>query len=377
MGCVNIGKLRAYCDGELASAEAVKVEGHLTECARCAAQLEDMRHDSLMVSSKLSMLAPKETESPVDPDVALARLRQELAPRTGRQGVAGWFGALLSGPGFEWRPLAAGLATVAVVAALLALPPVRSAAVGLLSVFRVQEFAAVTVDPSTLSNVPMLDPTMIGSFEAGSQAPKTYSGLSVLEAAAKVDFPVRLPSQLPAGLATEPKLSVTDSFSFAFTFDLAKAQAYLESVGIRGVTLPKTLDGQRVSASVPAHIFVQYSGRADGTGKLEMVEGRSPLLDIPDAVNVEEVRDAVLSYPGLPTELVVQLRALDWKTTAPVPVVKGDTSRRVMVDGVEGLLIQSGTQKINILMWQKEGVVVALVGQVSDAELIAAADSMR
>lgn len=386
MRCFDIGKLRAFCDGELAASEAARVESHIARCVACKEQFDEVRQAGFFVAARLNAIAPLSAEAPPGLEASLMALRRReprlAASLTGQslstQGdsTAGWLFALLAGATYRWRTTVASLAAVVIVISLIAFPPVRTVANDLLGIFRVQKFTQVTLDPASLSSLPMLDPAKMGAFDGVASAPKAYSPSSPAEAAAKLDFPLRLPQQFPGGAVAEPRLTLVDSFGFGYTFDLAKATAYLESMGIRGIALPKTLGGQRISATLPVHVVAQY-GPTAAAPALALYQGRSPAVEVPDGVNMEEVFDAVWSTPGLPPELVVQLRAIDWKTTVPVPVLKGDTSLQLIVDGVEGLLVRNDLSQMTVLLWQKEGVVYVMAGQAPDAELIAAANSLK
>ena len=60
----------------------------------------------------------------------------------------------------------------------------------------------------------------------------------------------------------------------------------------------------------------------------------------------------------------------------PVPVNKV-TSQTVTVQGVSGLLLGDSTGLGSIVMWQKDGIVYVVGGQVKDSEALSVANSLR
>jgi hypothetical protein len=97
-------------------------------------------------------------------------------------------------------------------------------------------------------------------------------------------------------------------------------------------------------------------------------------LDVPANVNVDYLRAEMLQSGALPPQLAGQLLAIqDWKTTLPVPVIKG-TSEQVSVDGVTGALVVEGPGAV--LYWQKNGALYVMAGSVSKQDLLAAAGSL-
>mgnify|MGYP001209365900 FL=1 len=101
-----------------------------------------------------------------------------------------------------------------------------------------------------------------------------------------------------------------------------------------------------------------------------------PSLNIPSSVDVNLLREEVLALPGLPADIVAQLRNVkDWEKTLIVPVPSGATSRQVTVDGAAGLLVESDQGAV--VLWQKDGALYAVGGQsVSGDDALRVAESM-
>lgn len=389
MGCVDSGDLRAFLDAELAGTERARVEEHLASCFACRSDLEALRANAAVAQSALGRMAPRATEVP-RPDWSRVRDRAEgriRGPVTLGWGLSSMFGNLfrLAG-GSRMRVATSTLAALAIVALLSTLSPVQTAASSLLSIFRVKKFVAVTVDPSSLPN--LASPGELGSFTTtGDPKPRV---LNEVEAAKAVGFKVPFPATLPAGLEAKPRaITVTGAHSWTFTPDLKKVGAYLSSIGASEVKLPDNLDGAPITLQMPPAVSVLYvekgASERDSAGvPVPAVGGKflyvgattSPTMNLPEGIDVDRIRAEVLKMPGLSPDLVNQLRAIDdWRSTVVVPVVKG-TSREVTVQGERGLMITQADGKGSSLIWLKGGIVYGLSGSLSEAEILAAANSI-
>ncbi|HYI15751.1 MAG TPA: DUF4367 domain-containing protein, partial [Thermomicrobiales bacterium] len=102
----------------------------------------------------------------------------------------------------------------------------------------------------------------------------------------------------------------------------------------------------------------------------------SPSLNIPDGINMDALREDILQFPGLPADLVAQLRAIDdWESTLIIPIPEGATSDDITINGEPGLLIEHNLG--SAVLWEKDGILFAVIGQVSDDEVRDIADSMQ
>ncbi len=381
MDCTEAGILRAYLDGELSLARRRAVAAHLAACPACRESLVRLAEQAAEVGDALACLAPGPEEA-VSPAAALRAWRA----RAVRPGIWERFRGGLSamGNGFfgrRWQVAVAALVAVLVVTAPLT--PVGSAVGELLSVFRAEKFAPISIDPAatTPSTAGQLDPLEFGQFAVRTEP--TFTKITDVSTA-KVDFPVRQVTDLPAGLAAQPEVFSNTPGEVIFTFDLAKAKAALAGMGITA-QLPAELDGATVRVYVPAGVEMVYTSTGADEPALILVQGRSPTLELPAALDSPQMRDLFFSLAGLPPELAEQLRAIaESRTTVPVPVAKGDDSREVTVDGVQGLLVThrpavagANAPEGSYVVWQRDGVLYALGGTVAEADLLAAAQSLK
>lgn len=393
MGCAGIGELRAFLDGELSLSERERMEIHLGSCTHCRTELDAIRETADIARMAVESLAPLDTQTPapnwsVVQDRANGRVSGPVTLMH-EWGFPRMFGDLfrLAG-GSRFRVATSAVASILVVALLFTLSPVQTAAGSLLSIFRVKKFVAVTVDPDSLAK--LASPFGLGSFTiTGDQKPRKAT---LAEAEEAVGFRIPTPELLPSGLEPAPRsIMVTGDVSATYVPDLTKMRAHLESVGAADVDLPQSLDGAAITLRMPPSVAVLYSEKDGGTvrsaeGLVKPVGGQrfiyigattSPTLQVPDGIDVEQVRAELLKMPGLPTELVNQLRAIDdWRNTVVIPVVKG-TARDVMVQGEKGLMITEPGGEGITLLWLKGNVVYTVTGSVSESEILVAANSLR
>jgi len=103
----------------------------------------------------------------------------------------------------------------------------------------------------------------------------------------------------------------------------------------------------------------------------------SPTLTVPDGLDVDQIRNELLKVPGLPQDLVSQLKSIsDWRSTVVVPVIKGQ-SHEVTVQGQSGLMITQSDGKSTSVIWPSNGAIYAVSGSFSEAETLAVANSLK
>jgi hypothetical protein len=345
------------------------------------------------VTRALDLLTP-----PASPDVDGAWQRQRALaaqPAVVRPARFQW----LAQSGF--RLPAAAIAAVLVVA-LVVVSPARGIAAQVLTIFRVQDVTPINVASATH---PMPDLSQLGDVSPSPKdvrfQPTQVSSLSA--ASSQVGFAVQTPSQLPSGLANPPSvMAVTSGQTLNFTFRAAKVRAYLDSTGHKDIAVPAKFDGATLTVHIPAAASLAYlpagttaadlqaaASSANAGGKPDtsainrllsrsgmlIVEAKSPEVDA-TGVSADELRDFMLSLPGIPEDTKAQLRAIgDWHNTLPVPAPPGSNVHKVSVNGAPGVAGTTGSAPV--LLWVKNGLVYAATGSNLDEKgLLAIAGSL-
>lgn len=281
-------------------------------------------------------------------------------------------------------------AIAAILVALLLIPNSAALANQLLSLFRVQQFQPVQVtkqDVKTLSSRPIPTFEDLGTLLVQPGSLQTHENLTQSQAAQMVNFPILLPGTLPRGVSGTPDFSVIGAGYATFTFSASKAHAYFLKNGYGNVNIPANLDGATFEIKTGAGVMIAY-GSQDIT-QFMLVEVPSPVVRATGTASLEELRDVALSLPGLPPELVTQLRQIDLSSgVVPLPIPSGIDSQSVAVHGTTGLLLTSNISTTikelkkfpagSIVVWQTHGIIYAVGGTVSDTnQLINSANSLR
>ncbi|HZA83896.1 MAG TPA: hypothetical protein VFC13_20895, partial [Actinomycetes bacterium] len=284
------------------------------------------------------------------------------------------------------RGAAAALVAAVVLTGLVATPGGRAAASSFLAQFRSQRFEVVALDPSQATEVGGVLTGLVetGVFRADPTArldlgePQEVRDLG--EAARLAGFPVQAldPSVVPAGVDDTPgRILVTEARDLRVTFDRDRALDYLRRNGRPDLQVPERYDGTELVVRVPAAVVQAYLGR-DGGPRLLVGKAGTVGLDTDGGATLEELRELVLRLPGLPPEVVRQLRDIDdWRNTLPLPVPAGQVQwRDATVQGAEAVGFADPNGRLHALLWQRDGNIWGVAGVIGAEEAQRAADSL-
>ncbi|HUE75434.1 MAG TPA: zf-HC2 domain-containing protein [Chloroflexota bacterium] len=401
MNCESDGTLRAYLDAECEPAVAARIDAHLAECPDCEHRIAELQLLAKTVDSLLSAfphveIVPDRRQGAWDAVESRLLERAFASPKSSEryrveEVVSGANSSIWRNRGQREIPTmirntvmrhsrsaVAALLAVVLVAGVLAMPAGQAAAVSLLSIFRVQNFAVVTYDPGKpFEDMDNLE--RVGTLEISDRDGSNATTVeSVAQASERVGFTVRTPSTLPAEVSGEPRISVVRESRATFTVDRAKAEAYLREQGEANPSIPAELDGTRLVVTVPARAVLMY-GDTNGQPVLVIGQIPSPTVATEGGASLEELRTFLLGLPGLPEDTVAQLKAIDdWTTTMPIPLPRDRAIwRDVSVNGGPGLIVADQTKAAGSLIWQSEGMVYGIAGQLGEDELLDIARGIR
>jgi len=278
------------------------------------------------------------------------------------------------------------------LAAVLAAPLVARA--DPLSVFQPPRVRAIAVTPLDIDALRALPPLSTFGTLRGTVSPAVDRVGSRADAAREAGFALRLPSGVPAALASRVEYAVTGPARTTFTFEAAKARAWARSRGVAPAPLPPGLDGARYTVTLRPVVLVTYGSRprrAVGPHRRSSAERGARLGDffsvMQGPVPTVAARGASLetlvrwfaAQPGVPPRLAAEVRAIgDPTQTLPIPVrFDKQTASRVRVDGVEGLVIGDETGIGSAVVWTKGGRIYAAGGTLPQSRVLALADTLR
>lgn len=337
--CPNSGALRAALDGERPD-----VAAHLAQCTSCQDRTAALEDDAAFAAPKFATPAGAAV---ADVDAALARVRA----RSNEPSVTVLPRRRL---GDGMLRAAAGLAAVVLVGGMLATSGGRAAAAAWLERFRAEQVAVVpldfaAVDPSNLEAL-----TGLADIE-GLERLINPERVADLDAAATI-----------AGFTATPldrellPPSVTGP-----TEVLAQAPQIVRITFHERPDVPAEIQGATLILQVPGAVVQGVGDPGDGAAMLRGEAGALQ-VDVEGGPSLGEVREALLSLPGLPKETVAALRAIeDWETTLPLPVAAGEIVwSETTVNGRPALAFGDESGLGSALVWNDGEHFVGVAGTV-------------
>jgi hypothetical protein len=390
--CYDEGTLQEYLDREITGRKRWEIEAHIASCEDCKKRLKELEKANNYLASGLSAMSKEISVGEKDLRQAWVRLAKDErfgAPveRMEKKGA-------LEMTQNRLRKVLIPVAAVAAVTIALSFAPVRSFAAEVLNIFRVEKMEVVTISPEDVQqmekqmkkldgkNGGMADIKNFGKIES-TGFERTAKDMTIADAEKVAGFKLNLPAEI-GDSAQKPTARVTKGSEVSLTLNVAKANKMIESFGGQ-LLLPDELDGKKFTIKVPTVVEADYSKSGD---KIMIAQGKSPELVLPDGVDPLAVRSALLSIPMIPDNIKQQIEAIqDWKHTLIIPNVNG-SSQKVDVNGTEGVFIQppkdmkdvKGGAKVGNeggLVWQKDGIIYAVGGNIDLAQAQEIAASMK
>jgi len=294
------------------------------------------------------------------------------------------------------RGLRASVACLAVLVLMSAvmLSPVRTLADGVLERFRVQKFAAVTIPLDLMNEGQSLMGALpqeerdalraqfegLGTFETTLSMDSAREVGSIDDAVAHYGANLKTPDAdtIPNEFGPQPHVYVSDDGTASYTLNVQAAQDLIDEYQIPVYSLPNPAQYPTLTftAHVPKAVVLEYQN-ATGDQRIIVGQAESPSLDIPDGIDMDMLREDLLQLPGLPTDLVAQLRAIDdWQHTLIIPIPEGAHSSDVTIHGKPGLLIEMANNGGAGVIWEQGGTLYVVAGNADADTIMAIADSM-
>ncbi len=284
---------------------------------------------------------------------------------------------------------AAGYVTAAFLATgAFALPPVRAGAAAFLDLFRVVNFAPVTVQPARIEALVSeggLDlPNLLGRQVRMVRDPGPPREVADAAAAGALSgITVRMPTWLPQGMAPAG-FAVSGERIMDVKLDVRTLNGVLDALGIDDLRMPVAADGQIATLDVPPIVRVNFR---DPRRTVALFQARQPVAALPTGADIATLAQIGLRVLGVePNEADQFAHSVDWRTTLLVPVPANVGSfQQVEVQGHPALLIQAQRRRdtdgryepVAQLMWTSGSSVFALAGNVRPEELFEMARSMQ
>ena len=313
----------------------------------------------------------------VDTERALARIRE----RVERERIAP---VMLDTPRRMPRsvsPWLRGLAAAASVALIATALQVTGLADSIFTIFEAKQVAAVPVTTTDIETA-VGGLTTYGTLE-WSTPPKPYDVPDLATAARESGMIVLTPKTFPAGtpIPAAPH-RLPPPTTATYTFSAEKARQAAAAKGATPPPMPSNIDGSKLFLT-GGPVVVQYFGDATSTAsgdipKLLIAQGRAPVVQS-DGVTVAELQQYLLAQPGITPQLAAQIKAIqDPSSTLPIPIpVDLGSSKQVTVQGTSGIFVGDSTGLGSAVIWQKDGIVYGVAGTLTEAEILAVANSLH
>lgn len=383
--CPDDAALRAHLDEP---DEAI--EAHLERCPDCNADMRALVENSAYVNRAMQRLDWQ--SDGVNAPLALAAWRErQQRPDMTERGFD-----LMSMWNRRGIRFASGIAAVFALLMVLTISPMASFAGDVLDRFRVQKFAAITVemddfqdfqanmllrlimaDPEALEDSVMNLADYMTTFDEDDPMANVQEFDSVADAqTAFGDFATT--DNVPDGFASTPKYYVSDAGSVTVTVDTAELQEIVDELNLPIYSLPDAASQPEMvfTMDVPQALIQHFEGPTEDD-HIVIAQLESPTLITPDGIDMDALREDLLGLPGLPPDFVAQLRAIDdWESTLIIPVPEGASSDDVTINGEPGLLITSDDGKGSVALWAEDGVLFIVGGTASGDTISSIANSL-
>lgn len=377
MTCHDTGVLQAYLDGEVSRDQKKQIMKHLESCRICRDQIDELQ--SLHSFCERALVVKDVT---IDTERAWAKFEQNIQKTESRKEIGyenlnnkkGW--SALKTKTKRW--LVSGAVAAAMLSSL-ASPQVRVEANQFLSLFRVDQFEVVTLTPNDISEIEnwvsenkdgTLDLKGIGQLEMSKSAGEATHFATAEEAEEAGHAVPRLGQSGVEGVSVIPASAIT------FTLDVDKANQLLAQLG-SDQQFEARLDGKPFTVSTSEAIHTDY---VTEDGYVTHMQTKSPEINVPEGVSIEQLRATLLSLPFLPENVKTQLAGIDdIESTLPIPyaATEGSQMTEVQVNGAEGIAVES--EEHSYILWQENGNIHTIFspGQMSADKLISLGEQIK
>jgi hypothetical protein len=294
-------------------------------------------------------------------------------------------------------------AIAAVLIALLVLPNVGALANQFLSLFHVQQFQPVTINPQNLDYSLLSNLQDFGDIQVKYNDQTELQHMTQAQVERFLTFHLLLPSHLPTGAGHTPRFTLINGGFGTFTFSATKTRAYLAQSGHANIPVPSRLDGARFTVNIASGVIIDYpsicqqqsqkssnnlpdlsstgisSGKCAGWKPFYIGEIPSPVIQSAGKASLKDLRDFVLSLPGLSPETQALLKDVDLNSgTVPLPIPPEVHAQPVTTHGASGVLMVDSSMKLGAVLWQTHGIIYMIASTTgSGAELLDTANSLH
>jgi hypothetical protein len=390
MGHMTDGVLRRYLDEPAAVSDADR--DHLATCSRCDGDLRQAAQDRDIVLTLLDSGASAAenqqsagilsavSAGTVNLDGAWSSITSRLASAdvvtTGRGGATPVSIDRRRGWSRLRHPVAVALTAGVVVIGGTA----AAAAADWFPIFHTEHVAPLSVSMQDVSSLSSLSGLTRLTDYGDLTLPSDSGPAQVPDATTAQRRTGVAPPQvasLPVGVEGKPSYYVIGHKSATFTFSAAKSARAAAVGGAQLPPVPAGLDGATLRIDAGPGTALAWMQRT-GTPSLIVARIQAPTAEAQGA-SLAEVRDYLLSIPGIPANLAAQLRTLASDgTTLPIPIPEDQVkASHATVNGVPATLLELRSGFGAGVVWVSDGRVSAVLGPLTSDDVLAVARDVR
>ncbi|TYP56719.1 DUF4367 domain-containing protein [Thermosediminibacter litoriperuensis] len=367
--CYDEGILQAFIDGELGREKENEIRVHLETCTTCAQLVGELKDLNDFARSKLA----------VDFNPGEEHIKKRFEYVMMRKGVSDLVR--------KYGKAVAGFAAALLVSSTLWFAPVRDAAADFLSIFRVSKIQAVKITLEDLEHIKQqlngrgirdIDLKQYGKVKATGGGFEKVKPEDIGLLPEKVGFnfrPLKAPGGFEltfAGLEKPMRIEITPN--------VVNMNRLISALGGTKL-LPEELDGKTLVVNTKGAVrqnFIQNSDKREDARSFSLTQMGAPDIQVPEGVDLEAVRQAVLALPFLPDNLREQLYGIeDWKTTVPLPIPTEEVdAEEITINGKPGLSMKKSWGD-NAIIWIDGETIFNIEGNLSPQELLQIANFLR
>lgn len=283
-------------------------------------------------------------------------------------------------PRRAWRRIAWGTAAAAVLIGVVATPLGGKAMAAAMQTFYFHNLVGVSVSDLNqiqqalvTSGVQKIDLKQYGSVQVmGSNNKGFQQNLSVQQASKLVGYPIKT---LPGFDAKRDLLSYQSGNQVIFHLNVNAINSLVARLGGKAM-FPTSVNEQPIAVQVPPQVVENVVVR--GT-EVSLTMRKLPVVQVPDNVDMNQVRQALIGLPFLPQDIRQSLTtSSNWQDTLYLPV--GGKAINMTLNGNPAVLqVLPGGQQRQI-MWLEHGVLYQLSGSTeafpTNASIIAQAKGL-
>jgi len=222
------------------------------------------------------------------------------------------------------------------------------------------------------SGVQSIDLKRYGSLQVTGGNGGAQQNLSLAQASKLAGYPIKT---LPGFDAKQDSLSYTPGYGVVFRLNVNAINGLIATLGGK-TKFPASVNQQPISVQVPPQFYETVGQNGNGMF-LSILQ--IPTVQVPDSVNMNEVRQALMGLPFLPSDIRQSLAtSSNWQNS--IYVADGGSVTNMTLNGYSAVLQSMPGGQQRSVVWMENGKLYRLSGPPrafpTDASIVAEAKEL-